>query len=144
MVKEIDVHKSSAIDNLSARVIKDSFEYLPKQLTHMFNCSIRTSIFPDIWKRATVVPLQKGGDKSNVCNLRPVSLLPLPGKLLEKLVHNKVSKYLNDNKLWNDGQNGFRKGRSTIGTVAEFTDDVLLGINKLYPSSFCGSKKSLQ
>ena len=128
-VKEIDVHKSSAIDNLSARVLKDSFEYLTKQLTHMFNCSLIMGIFPDRWKRATVVPLQKGGDKSNVSNLRPVSLLPLPGKLLERLVHNKVSEYLNENRLLNDGQNGFQKGRSTTGTVAEFTDDVLNGIN---------------
>ena len=128
-VKEIDVHKSSAIDNLSARVIKDSFEYLGKQLTHMFNCSLSSGLFPDSWKKATVVPLQKGGDKSNVSNLRPVSLLPLPGKLLERLVHNRVSSYLNENDLLNEGQNGFRKGRSTIGTVAEFTDDVSLGIN---------------
>ena len=62
-------------------------------------------------------------------NLRPVPLLPLPGKILERLVHNMISNYLNKNKLLNEGQNGFRKGRSTIGTVAEFTDDVLFGIN---------------
>ena len=58
---------------------------------------------------------------------------PSNNEIIEKIEvtkpDNKVSKYLNDNKLWNDGQNGFRKGRSTIGTVAEFTDDVLLGIN---------------
>ena len=143
-VKEIDVHKSSAVDDLSARVLKDSFEYIPKQLTHMFNCSLRTGIFPDSWKRATVVPLQKGGDKSNVSNLRPVSLLPLPGKLLEKLAHNRVSKFLNENRLLNNGQNGFRKGRSTMGTVAELTDDVLLGINnnKCTLAAFVDLKKA--
>ena len=45
------------------------------------------------------------------------------------IYHNKVSAYLDDNNLINDGQNGFRKGRSTIGTAAELTDDILLGIN---------------
>ena len=55
-------------------------------------------------------------------NLRPVSLLPLPGKILERLFHKKVSAYLDEN-------NGFRKGRSTIGTVAELTDVILLVIN---------------
>ena len=55
-------------------------------------------------------------------NLRPVSRLPLPGKILERLFHKKVSAYLDEN-------NGFRKGRSTIGTVAELTDVILLGIN---------------
>ena len=54
------------------------------------------------------------GDKSYVSNLRSVSLLSLSGKLLEKLVHNRVSKYLNENYLLNNGQNRFRKGRSTI------------------------------
>ena len=69
------------------------------------------------------------GDKSDVNNLRPVSLLPLPGKLLERLVHTKISAFLNENNSLNKGQNGFRKGRSTTGTVAELTDDILLGIN---------------
>ena len=129
VVKEIDINKSSSLDNLSTRVLKDAFEYLTTQLTHMFNCSLNECTFPDAWKKATVVPLQKSGDKSNVNNLRPVSLLPLPGKLLEKLFHMKVSTFLDGNKLLNEGQNGFRKGRSTIGTVAELTDDILLGIN---------------
>ena len=129
VVKEIDLSKSASVDNLSTRVLKDAFEYLVKQLMHMFNCSLTTCSFPDNWKKATVVPLQKSGDKTNVNNLRPVSLLPLPGKLLERLFHKKVSKYLDDNELLNEGQNGFRKGRSTVGTVAELTDDILLGIN---------------
>ena len=85
VIKDINVHMSASIDDLSTRVLKDAFEYLVPQLTYMFNCSLRTSLFPDEWKRATVVPLQKSGDKSDVNNLRPVSLLPLPGKLLERL-----------------------------------------------------------
>ena len=91
VIKEIDVNKSSSIENMSARVLKDAFEYLLPQLTYMFNCSLKMNSFPNAWKKATVVPLQKSGDKTNVNNLRPVSLLPLPGKLLEKLFHNKVS-----------------------------------------------------
>ena len=51
------------------------------------------------------------------------------GKLLERLVHKKISTFLDEHKLLNEGQNGFRKGKSTIGTVAELTDDILLGIN---------------
>ena len=105
-------------------------EFLTSQITYMFNCSLAACSFPDDWKRATVVPLQKSGDKSNRSNLRPVSLLPLPGKLLETLVHKKIT-FLDENKLLNEGQIGFRKDRSTIGTVAEVTDDVLLGINNI-------------
>ena len=84
VVEKIDIHKSASIDNMSSRVLKDAFEYLIPQLTYMFNCSLKTNSFPNLWKRATIVPLQKSGDKSDVNNLRPVSLLPLPGKMLEK------------------------------------------------------------
>ena len=131
VVKEIDSNKSASIDNISTRVLKDAFEYLTKQLTHMFNWSLKTCSFPNSWKKATVVPLHKSGDKSNVNNLRPVSLLSLPGKLLEKLFHKRVSQYLEGNGLLNKGQNGFRKGPIgiEIGTVAQLTDYVLLGIN---------------
>ena len=69
VIKEIDIHKSSSIDNMSTRVFKDAFEYLVPQLTHMFNCSMQNNSFPDEWKRATVVPLQKNGDKSDINNL---------------------------------------------------------------------------
>ena len=48
VIKDIDVHMSASIDDLSTRVLKDSFEYLVPQLTYyMFNCSLRTSLFPD-------------------------------------------------------------------------------------------------
>ena len=133
---QIYVNKSASIENLSTRVLQDAFEHIIPQLTHMFTCSLKMKLVPNEWKMATVVPIQKAGDKSNVNNLRPVSLLPLHGKLLEKPFHNKVSKYLDDNNLINDGQNWFRKGRSTVGMVAELTDDILLGIdNKNYTTA---------
>ena len=109
VIKEIDIHKSASVDDMSARVLKDAFEYLIPQLTYMFNCSLKTNSFPNEWKKATVVPLQKSGEKSDVNNLRPISHLPLPGKLLERLFHKKVSVFLEENKLFNEGQNGFRK-----------------------------------
>ena len=57
-------------------------------------------------------------------NLRPISLLPLPGKLLEKIVHGQIINYLEDNKLLTDRQTGFRASHSTISKIAEVTDDI--------------------
>ena len=62
---------------------------LIQQLTFIFNRSLQSGVFPDGWKVAKVIPLFKGGDREKVGNYRPVSLLPLPGKLLEKIVHKK-------------------------------------------------------
>ena len=94
----------------------------------MYNLSLSKCIFPDSWKIANIIPLQKPGDRSDVNNLRPISLLPLPGKMLERIVHTQLSTFLEANNLLSDKQGGFRKGRSTISTIAAYTDDILLGI----------------
>ena len=87
-------------------------------------------MFPDSWKIANVIPLQKSGNPADVNNLRPISLLPLPGKILERIVHSQLSTFLENNDLLLTEQGGFHKGKSTIDTVAKFTDDLLLGLNE--------------
>ena len=129
LCRDINLYKSSGMDGLSSRICKDAFLVLSDQLTHLFNCSLSTAIFPDAWKAAKVVPLFKGGDREDVNNYRPVSLLPLPGKLLERVVHKKVSAFLEDNKFLCEFQGGFRKGYSTTSTIADLTDDLFQAIN---------------
>ena len=93
LIRGIEVMKASGLDKLSAGVCKDAFLVLGQQLTHLFNCSLRSTLFPDSWKTAKVIPLFKGGDREEVGNYRPVSLLPIPGKLLEKIVHKKITEF---------------------------------------------------
>ena len=62
--------------------------------------------------------------------MRPVSLLPIPaGKILEKILGEEITKFLEENHLLNDKQSDFRKNNSTINTVARFTDDIYRAIN---------------
>ena len=129
LIKDIDISKSSAIPNLSSRVIKDAFEAIPDKLTRLFNLSIAKRKFPEQWKVATVIPLQKVGNKTDVNNFRPISLLPLPGKLLEKIIHNQTMTYLENNNILTPHQNGFRANHSTISTIANLTDDIFQAIN---------------
>ena len=128
--KGIEVMKSSGLDKLSAKICKDAFVVLGQQLTYLFNCSLEKAVFPDKWKVAKVVPLFKGGNKEDVGNYRPVSLLPLPGKLLEKIVHKKITKFWDDNQFLSRDQGGFRKGFSTVATIADLTDDFFNQINQ--------------
>ena len=76
-----------------------------------------------------MVPIYKGGDKENTGNYRPISLLPLPGKILEKIVHLRVSDFLDENEFLTEHQGGFRKGFSTTSTIADLTDDIFSEIN---------------
>ena len=129
LVKEMNINKSSAVPGISAQVLKDSFIVLTDQLVHLFNSSITYGIVPTLWKTGTIIPTPKGGDSHNVTNLRPVSLLPAPIKILEKLIHSRISGHLNRVNNITDNQGGGRKGFSTIQTVADFTDDVLRARN---------------
>ena len=125
----IESHKSSSIETLSSRLIKDAFLAIPEIITGCFNLSFSQGMFPEKWKVARIVPLFKSGDHTDVNNYRPVSLVPLPGKLIEKIIHTRLFSYLELYDLLNQCQGGFRPGRSTIDTVAEFIDDIMLQIN---------------
>ena len=104
VVKMIDIYKASSVEFVSSRILKDAFLALIPQLTHLYNVSFSCNTFPMSWKIAKVIPLKKSGDSSDVNNLRPLSLLPLPGKLAERLAHSKISKFLEDNQLFNENQ----------------------------------------
>ena len=129
LCKEINTSKSSAIDLLSTKILKDAFLVLTLQLVYLFNLSLQTGIFPPKWKMATVVPLFKGGARDDVSNYRPISLLPLPGKILEKIVHSKVSLFLEENNLLCGDQYGFRKNRSTTHSIVNLTNSIFDAIN---------------
>ena len=121
VIKGINVSKSLGLDDVSSFIVKEAFTILLAQITHLFNLSLHTSIFPKDWKGALVIPIPKTGNLSNVQNYRPISLLPLPGKLLEKLVHAQLSSHLDNINFLTDNQHGFRKQHSTIHSIAQIT-----------------------
>ena len=84
LIDNIDITKSSGFHNISSKCLRDALSVLASQLLYIFVQSYKLGIFPNEWKNATIVPLFKGGVKENVSNYRPVSLLPIPGKLFEE------------------------------------------------------------
>ena len=130
LCKNIETFKSSGLDDVSSRICKDAFMVVAEQLTYIFNVSLEKGIFPNAWKAAKVVPLFKGGSREAKGNYRPVSLLPLPGKILEKIVHGRISDFLETNTFLTKNQGGFRKGFSTVSTIADLTDDLFHDLNE--------------
>ena len=129
-LKQINISKSSAVNKLSTKILKIIFIHQHVRLTKIFNCCIRKSIFPEAWKVATVTPLKKEGFTNNVSDLRPISILPLPAKILEKLLHNQLLHHLENNKLLYEKQGGFRPGFSTNTVIANFIDDIYTSFNE--------------
>ena len=113
VVHSIDVYKGSGIDYAPTFILKDCFRALHPQLTYLFNQSIALGTFPDSWKLATVIPIPKTGIRTDVKNWRPISILPLIGKLMENLCNSILIQYLETKNILCDEQFGFRKNRST-------------------------------
>ena len=128
--KDINTSKSSGIKDVSSKICKDAFMILIPQLVHILNLSFESGNFPNKWKKATIIPLFKGGKKTEVSNYRPISLLPLPGKIAEKVSHACLSNFLEGQCILTNKQGGFRKGFSTASTIADLTDNIFTSINQ--------------
>ena len=94
VVKENNISKSSGLSNIISFIIKEAFSILNPVITHMMNMSINTATFLE---EVIVIPIPKAGSSALVKNYRPISLLPLPGKILEKLVHTQLSSHIESN-----------------------------------------------
>ena len=127
--EQLNVNKSSGISNINAQVIKDSLIALNEQFTNLVNTSLNTGKFPDDWKKAKIVPIPKGGDSTEVGNHRSISLLPTPGKVLEKIVHKQIEDYAEERLLITDSQFGFRKNRSTMQAISQLLGHVNSSMN---------------
>ena len=79
-------------------------------------------IFPSKWKRANVTPIHKKDENKLVTNYRPISQLPLFGKIFEKLIVNNLYSYLKENGLISSKQSGFTKGDSTINQLLSIVE----------------------
>ena len=144
VIKTIEPTKSSGLLNINNNTLKSILKILAAQITQIFNVSIRTGSFPTSWKNALVIPIHKKGDLSSVSNYRPISLLPQPGKLLEKLVHNRLTDYIEHNELLSNKQHGFRKHKSTLDALHQLTSQINVNMDKRLPTlvTFIDFKKA--
>ena len=95
----LKTNKSPGYDEVSSNVIKNYFSELNYPLKYLFGKSIEKGVFPNALKIARVTPLFKGGDPSDMSNYRPISVLPCFSKILERIMYNRLYKYLTTEKL---------------------------------------------
>ena len=96
----LKISKSTGIDNIPSKALKIAANIIGPSLTWIFNLSIKTGIYVDEWKKARVVPIYKSGNRQKCENYRPISILPIISKILERSVFNQIYKFLNDNLVF--------------------------------------------
>ena len=113
------------IDKINTKILILSYRSIIHHLTFFFNLCLSTGVFPDHLKIAIIKPIHKTGDTHIFSNYRPISLLPIFSKILEKILHSFISTYVNENNLLNPLQFGFRKKHSTYMPIAHMTDTII-------------------
>ena len=99
LIRKINPNKASGSDGITGQMLLLCGESVVLPLQIIFRNILSTSIYPDMWKLANVTPIFKKGDKQLIKNYRPISLLPICGKILEKIIFNKLYNYLHSNNL---------------------------------------------
>ena len=116
-----------------SKVVKILEPILSPLLAVIVNKSIDTSYFPNYLKTARVIPIYKSGDKSEVTNYRPISILPLFSKILERLVYNQLYYFLEKFDILHQNQYGFRSKRSTSQAALDYLQDIYNSVDKGEP-----------
>lgn len=141
---ELKNGKASGPDRIPVGLVKDASEFITLPLTLIYNSSLTSGVFPYIWKVAKVTPIFNSGARDDVNNYRPISVLSIFGRILEKIVHDRLIHYFNEKQLLTKNQLAFRKLHSTITSLINSTDEWLNNIDsqKINIAMFLDTKKA--
>ena len=128
-MQDIKSSKATGIDELSGRFLKDGADILAKPVSALCNLSISRGVFPSACKVAKLKPIFKKGKKTDPSNYRPISLLPVISKIIEKVVHDQTNAFLSDENILYNYQSGFRANHST-NLCLSFLTKVLKGFHE--------------
>ena len=111
--------KAAGFDDLNSNIVLHITSAIKGPLFHILNLSICEGVFPELLKISKVNPIFKEGDRSELCNYRPISLIPIFSKIFERIVYNRVFNHMKNNNLFYKKQYGFQKNCSTEPTISE-------------------------
>ena len=124
LLKQTDSKISDVPELIPARLIKDCAHELAPSITHLVNVILETSTIPNDFKIDSISAIYRGGEKNQLSNYRPITVLPILSKIMEKCIYNQLTVYLEKNNLLSSRQFGFRKDKSTELAATLFFDDV--------------------
>lgn len=122
--RSVDVH------GIDMALLKETIECVIKPLTYICNASFKAGIFPEQMKIAKVLPLFKAGDKKELSNYRPVSILPQFSKILEKLFVKRLDSFIGKFNILTENQYGFRINQSTGLALMKLVEEITSAIDK--------------
>ena len=124
LIRHLNPNKATGSDGISGQMLILCDNSVVLSLKIIFENILNTSTFPDMWKLANVTPIFKKNDKQLIKNYRPISLLPICGKIFEKILFNNIYNYFNVNNFLTKNQSGFRPGDSTTNQLLYLVNEI--------------------
>ena len=121
IIKQLE-SKSTGPNSIPVNLLKLIPDLILIPLSKIISNSFSSGTFPDALKISKVIPIYKGGSTIELNNYRPISLLSIFDKIIEKLMHKRLYSFLNDNNILYSNQFGFRKNNSTTFALAQITE----------------------
>ena len=129
IIKDLGNTTSSAHDRLDSLALKHGAAILHRPLTHVINTSIKTSKFASRWKIGKLLPLHKGKglSMSDPKSFRPISLLPVIGKVIERVLQPQILDFMESSGQLNTNHHSYRKMHSTVTAMLQLSDAIFAG-----------------
>ena len=124
LIRALDTTKAHGCDDISISMIKICDTSIVEPLCLIFGKCLETGIYPTIWKKANIIPVHKKDSRQSKKNYRPFSLLPIFGKIFEKIIFDVFYCHLCDHGLITQHQSGFRPGDSAINQLLSITHKI--------------------
>ena len=127
VIKELK-DNGAGLNKISNSVLKDSMNEISPILSKIINKCIQQGYFPHELKSGCITPIHKNGDKTSIKNYRPVCSLSSLSKIIEKVVYNRMMKFIDKNQILSSKQFGFRKKMGTETALANYIDYLVSGL----------------
>ena len=126
IIQNLDSGNLHGHDNISIWILKICGSAICKPLAIICKQCVDAGIFPSAWKKGDIVPIHKKDDKETIRNFRPVSLLPINGKIFERLTISEMFKFFIKNELISPNQSGFKPDDSCVNQLVSITHEIYL------------------
>ena len=129
LIDKLDSRKAMGPDGISALFLKEVASEIAQPLAVIYNKSLETGVIPSAWKKSNVTPVHKSGSFDDPSNYRPISVVPIVAKLLEKIVSSQLSAHLESHCLLSDYQGAYRKSKSTEQLLMVAVNSIIRAID---------------
>ena len=129
IIKSLKKSKQN-LNSISSLIFIENADILCSIFSDLVNTCFLTGSFPNSLKKAEVLPLHKKGDSTTLSNYRPISILPIISKIIEKCMKSRLTAFIDKYSIVNAGQFGFQRGVSTQDAILQITEQIYESLNK--------------